>query len=61
MSCRWVVLAAGFSKPHVPDIPGLERHSISYNDMPAERSHYANKTVAILGAGSECSNGRLGL
>ena len=61
MSCRWVVLAAGFSKPHVPDIPGLERHSISYNDMPAERSYYANKTVAILGAGSECSNGRLGL
>ena len=61
LACRWVVLAAGFSKPHVPDIPGLERHSVSYNDMPAERSHYANKTVAILGAGSECSNGRLGL
>ena len=61
LACRWVVLAAGFSKPHVPDIPGLEQNSISYNEMPAEREFYENKTVAILGAGSECSGGRLGL
>jgi thioredoxin reductase len=52
MGCRWVVLASGFSKPHVPDIPGLEENSYSYNDMPAEREFYTNKTVAILGAGN---------
>ena len=61
LACRWVVLAAGFTKPHVPDIPGLEQNSISYNEMPAEREFYENKTVAILGAGSECSSGRPGL
>ena len=52
MSCRWVVLAAGFSKPHVPDIPGLEENSVSYNEMPVERTFYVNKTVAIIGAGN---------
>jgi hypothetical protein len=51
-ACRWVVLAAGFSQPHTPDIPGLEENSYSYNDMPTDREFYNNKTVAILGAGN---------
>lgn len=51
-ACRWVVLAAGFSRPHVPDIPGLEENSYAYNDMPTDREFYNNKTVAILGAGN---------
>jgi cation diffusion facilitator CzcD-associated flavoprotein CzcO len=50
--CRWVVVASGLSTPNVPDIPGLEENSVSYNDMPTARDFYANKTVAIIGAGN---------
>ncbi len=52
LSCRWVVVASGLSTPNVPDIPGLEENSVSYNDMPTARGFYANKTVAIIGAGN---------
>lgn len=52
LSCRWVVVSTGLSTPNVPDIPGLEENSVSYNEMPTAREFYANKTVAILGAGN---------
>ena len=51
-SCKRVVLATGFEKPNVPDIPGLEENSVTYNDMPADNEFYENKTVAIIGAGN---------
>jgi hypothetical protein len=51
-ACRWVVLAAGFQRNNIPDVPGLEENSYSYNDMPTDREFYNNKTVAILGAGN---------
>ena len=47
--CRWVVVASGLSRPHLPDLPGLMQHSMSYNEMPGleQPGFFANKTVAI--------------
>jgi hypothetical protein len=52
LRCRWVVVATGLSRPHVPDLPGLEEHSLSYNEMPTASEFWENKTVAILGGGN---------
>lgn len=54
--CQWVVVATGLFRPHLPDVPGLAEHSLSYNEMPttglSQPAFYANKTVAIIGGGN---------
>ena len=52
VGCRWVILATGLFKPHIPDLLGLAQNSISYNDMPSATAFFANKTVGILGGGN---------
>merc|ERR1711871_444547 len=52
VACKWVLVATGLRKPHVPGILGLEKLSMAYNDMPTDPDFYENKTVAIIGAGN---------
>ena len=47
-----LLVPAAVSTAHVPDIPGLEENSISYNEMPTDRASYTNKTIGIIGAGN---------
>ena len=48
---RRLVVATGFAKPYVPDIPGIEL-STNYVDMSIDPEDYANQRVLILGKGN---------
>ena len=48
---RTLIVATGFIKPLIPDIPGIEMADV-YNDMSIDRSLYENKRVLVIGKGN---------
>ena len=48
---RNLVIATGLSKPHIPDIEGIE-HSENYSKMSVEPMDYCNQRVLIIGKGN---------
>lgn len=48
IGCAHVVVATGLSKPHLPDIAGIEL-AVGYEDMSIDPHFYRNKSVLILG------------
>jgi len=51
LGCGVLVVAAGVSKPYLPDIPGIELAE-SYGDMPVDPEDYVNQRVLIVGKGN---------
>ncbi|NET56595.1 MAG: NAD(P)-binding domain-containing protein [Symploca sp. SIO2E6] len=49
--CRVLIVATGFSKPYIPDIPGIELTE-DYEDVSLENQTFAGKQVLILGKGN---------
>jgi len=50
-TCRRLIVAAGFTKPYVPDIPGVELAE-SYVDVSVNPDDFANQKVMIVGKGN---------
>jgi len=48
--CRTLLMATGPVKVDLPDIPGIE-YADSYEDHDADRDHYENKRVLVMGGG----------
>ncbi len=48
---RAVVVATGFSRPYVPDIPGIE-HAEGYEDAPIDPAAYEGQRVLFVGKGN---------
>jgi len=48
---RCVVVAAGWGKPFIPDIAGIE-HATGYEDMDVDPDSYTNHRVLIIGKGN---------
>jgi thioredoxin reductase len=46
-----LIVATGFIKPLIPNIPGIEMADV-YNDMSVDRDLYENKRVLIIGKGN---------
>ncbi|MFI2665968.1 NAD(P)-binding domain-containing protein [Micromonospora carbonacea] len=46
-----VVWAAGWGRPNIPDVRGIE-HAIGYEDMSTDPADYADQRVLILGKGN---------
>jgi thioredoxin reductase len=46
-----VIVAAGWGRPYVPPVPGIE-HAIGYEDMSVEPASYAGQRVLIIGKGN---------
>lgn len=49
--CRRLIVATGFSKPYIPEIPGIE-HTENYVEMSIDAEEFANQSVLILGKGN---------
>lgn len=50
-TCDYLVVASGWVKPHIPNVPGIE-HGDHYMTMSLDKSEYENKRVLILGKGN---------
>ena len=48
---KYLIVATGYGKPHVPNIPGIEL-STQYIDMSIEGKDFANKDVLVIGKGN---------
>ncbi len=60
--CRTLIVATGWVKPFIPEIPGIE-HGVHYTEMRIEKEHYQNKKLLILGKGNsafETAEGLIG-
>ncbi|WP_091370102.1 NAD(P)-binding domain-containing protein [Actinokineospora alba] len=51
VSAECLVMATGWGKPNVPDIPGIG-HAVGYEDAPADGAAYRGKRVLIIGKGN---------
>lgn len=51
IQCRRLVIATGVTKPHIPDVPGIE-HACGYEDMSIEPEDFRGKTVLVIGKGN---------
>lgn len=50
-TAKRLIVATGFTKPYLPDIPGIEEVDV-YNDVDLNPERFANKDVLILGKGN---------
>jgi thioredoxin reductase len=50
-TCRRLIVATGFAKPWVPDIPGIELAD-NYADVSLDKAEFTNRRVLILGKGA---------
>src|SRR6266508_4869257 len=50
-SCKLLIIAAGFTKPYVPPIPGIELVEL-YTDVSVDPNDFVNQEVLILGKGN---------
>lgn len=48
---RCLIIATGWGRPNIPDIPGIE-HATGYETMSTDPRHYAGQRVLILGKGN---------
>lgn len=48
---RCLVMATGWGRPYVPDIPGIE-HAVGYEEMDTDPARYADQRVLIIGKGN---------
>ncbi|RLK25614.1 thioredoxin reductase [Micromonospora sp. M71_S20] len=51
LHCRCLIVATGWGRPNIPDIPGIE-HATGYEDMHTDPAAYAGHRVLILGKGN---------
>lgn len=51
LSCRYLIVATGVSKPYVPDIPGIE-YAENYQEMSIDPQDFVDQRVLILGKGN---------
>jgi thioredoxin reductase len=51
VGARRLVVAAGFSRPYLPDIPGLE-HAEQYVDVPVDPAGFTDQRVLVIGKGN---------
>jgi thioredoxin reductase len=51
LRCRCVIVAAGWGKPYLPPITGIE-HAVGYEDMEIDPVAYAGQRVLIIGKGN---------
>jgi thioredoxin reductase len=51
LRCQCLVVAAGWGRPNVPEVPGIE-HAVGYEEMETDPAHYAGQRVLILGKGN---------
>lgn len=51
LSCRYLIVASGVSKPYIPDIPGIE-FAENYENMSVDPQDFINQRVLILGKGN---------
>eukprot|EP01084_Bolivina_argentea_P087388 157834_1 len=49
--CKYLFIATGLFKPHIPSINGIE-YAIGYEDLSKNLTLYENKKVAIFGSGN---------
>lgn len=49
--CNKLIVATGFSKPYLPNIPGIELTD-NYVDMTLDKKEFENKKVLVLGKGN---------
>ncbi|MGB3693464.1 MAG: NAD(P)-binding domain-containing protein [Spirulinaceae cyanobacterium] len=50
-SCQHLIVATGFAKPYVPDVPGIE-FAENYTDVSLDPEDFANEKVLIIGKGN---------
>ncbi|MDG4775012.1 NAD(P)-binding domain-containing protein [Solwaraspora sp. WMMD792] len=50
-SCECLVVATGWGRPNIPDVPGIE-HAVGYEAMSTDAADYAGHRVLILGKGN---------
>jgi thioredoxin reductase len=50
-SCDKLIVAAGLTRPYIPDIPGIE-YGESYFDFSVDPKEFTNKRVLIIGKGN---------
>lgn len=50
-SCQRLIVATGFSKPYIPDIPGIELAE-GYEDVALEPDSFVNQRALIVGKGN---------
>lgn len=50
-SCEALVVATGFGRPYVPEIPGIE-HAGGYGEVPFEPGPYEGQRVLVIGKGN---------
>lgn len=51
LRCRCLIMAAGWGRPNVPEIPGIE-HAVGYEAMETDPARYAGQRVLIIGKGN---------
>ncbi|MEV4482072.1 NAD(P)-binding domain-containing protein [Micromonospora coxensis] len=51
LRARCVVVATGWGRPNIPDVPGIE-HAVGYEAMDTDPASYAGQRVLILGKGN---------
>ncbi|MBO4208900.1 NAD(P)-binding domain-containing protein [Micromonospora echinofusca] len=51
LRARCLIVATGWGRPHIPDIPGIE-HAVGYEDMDTNPAAYTGKRVLVLGKGN---------
>ena len=51
-TCRCLIVASGFGKEYVPEIPGIELVTDSYGTVSMESDDFAGQSVLILGKGN---------
>lgn len=49
--CKVLIMATGWNKPYIPDIPGIE-HGTHYTSISTNKEDYANKRLLIVGKGN---------
>jgi thioredoxin reductase len=51
ITCRYLIVATGVSKPYIPDIPGIELAE-NYENMSVDPNDFVDQRVLILGKGN---------
>jgi thioredoxin reductase len=51
LTCRYLIVASGVSKPYIPDIPGIELAE-NYEQMSVDPEDFVDQRVLILGKGN---------
>jgi thioredoxin reductase len=51
LRCRCVIMAAGWGRPYIPPISGIE-HAVGYEEMKTDPAAYVDQRVLVIGKGN---------